>query len=223
MSHRDSVCDECYEELGHGAWIFLAPGQRALCLDCADLGHLMFLPSGDAAVTRRVKKNSRLTVVVLKWSRARRRYERQGFLVEEDALNAAEAECLADAEVRQRQRERASLRRAELDDEFIGRFADQVRTLFPGCPVDREQVIAEHACRKYSGRVGRSAAARELDPEAVRLAVVARVRHAETNYDVLLGRGYDRGDARERVWLQVERIVDAWRSFPSEQVSSQPH
>jgi hypothetical protein len=27
-----------------------------LCVDCADLGHLVFLPSGDAALTRRAKR-----------------------------------------------------------------------------------------------------------------------------------------------------------------------
>jgi hypothetical protein len=47
-----------------------------------------------------------LAVGVLKWSRARRRYERQGLLVEEAALDRAEAECLADGEARARRRER---------------------------------------------------------------------------------------------------------------------
>ena len=57
----------------------------------ADLDHLVFLPSGDAAVTRRARKLSTRAAVVLKWSRARSRYERQGLLVEEDALQEAEA------------------------------------------------------------------------------------------------------------------------------------
>jgi hypothetical protein len=42
--------------------------------------------------------------VVLKWSRARNRYERQGLLVEEQALEKAEEECLADSELRERRR-----------------------------------------------------------------------------------------------------------------------
>jgi hypothetical protein len=37
---------------------------------------------------------------VLKWSRARRRYERQGLPVEEQAIERAEQECLADSEIR---------------------------------------------------------------------------------------------------------------------------
>jgi hypothetical protein len=38
----------------------------ALCLDRADLGHLEFLPSGDAALTRRATKASRLSAVVVR-------------------------------------------------------------------------------------------------------------------------------------------------------------
>jgi hypothetical protein len=93
---------------------------------------------------------------VLKWSRTRKRYERQGVLVEESALALAERECLADGDARARRQEREAERRAELDREYVERFARRVRELFPGCPVGREMPIAEHACCKYSGRVGRS-------------------------------------------------------------------
>ena len=99
ISHRDSVCDECRERLGPDAWITLAGERGALCLACADLDHLVFLPSGEPALTRRARKLCALAAVVLKWSRARKRYERQGLLVEEQALRRAEEECLADAEI----------------------------------------------------------------------------------------------------------------------------
>ena len=49
----------------------------ALCMSCADMDHLVFLESGDAALTRRAKRASRLSAVVVRFSRARRRYERQ--------------------------------------------------------------------------------------------------------------------------------------------------
>jgi hypothetical protein len=78
ITSKESVCDECGDELGSRAWIMLAGERGALCLACADLDHLVFLPSGDAAVTRRAKKHSTLAAIVLKWSRARKRYERQG-------------------------------------------------------------------------------------------------------------------------------------------------
>ena len=211
ISNRDSKCDECGEELGRKAWITLERDKGALCLTCADLDHLIFLPAGDAAVTRRARKHSALSAVVLKFSRARRRYERQGLLVEDKALQQAEAECLADEEVRARRREREMDRRAELDSQYVHAFAARIREIFPLCPTEREREIAEHACRKYSGRIGRSAAAKGLDEEAVRLAVVAHIRHRETNYDELLGKGCYRGEARARVREDVDRICARWR------------
>ena len=115
ITARESVCDECGEELGRKAWIMLASDRGALCLACADLDHLVFLPAGDTAVTRRARKYSTLAAVVLKWSQARKRYERQGLLVENQALEQAEKECLADAEVRTRRRQRQAECRADLD------------------------------------------------------------------------------------------------------------
>jgi len=73
-------------------------------------------------------------------------------------------------------------------------------------------VIAGHACRKYSGRVGRPAAARSLEEEAIRLAVTAHVRHAETDYDKLLGRRYDRWEARDEVAGAVARVLAGWEA-----------
>ena len=210
ITARESACDECGEELGRHAWITLNQEKGAFCLSCADLDHLLFLPAGDAALTRRARKHSTLSAVVLKWSRARKRYERQGLLVEQEALEQAEQECLADADVRARRQQREAERRAELDREYVDRFAGRVRQLFPGCPPGREMVIAEHACLKYSGRVGRSAGAKELDEEAIRLAVVAHVRHAETKYDTLLSRGYERRDARSEVAEAVQRVLARW-------------
>src|ERR1700674_4470101 len=105
ISNRESTCGECGENLGSKAWITLAGEKGALCLACADLDHLLFLPSGNVALTRRAGKHSTLVAVVLKWSRARKRYERQGLLVEEQGLEKAEKECLADSEVRIRRRD----------------------------------------------------------------------------------------------------------------------
>jgi hypothetical protein len=215
IARRDVTCGECGEALGRHAWITLDRERGALCLTCADLDHLVFLPAGDAALTRRAREHSALSAVVLEWSRARERYERQGLLVEEAALAQAEQECLADADARERRCEREAERRAEEDREYVGRFAAAVRELYPACPPGRERIIAEHACRKYSGRVGRSAAAKALDAEAVRLAVIAHVRHAETNYDQLLSQGSERWDARAEVEDQVARVLARWRGWSS--------
>lgn len=210
ISTQDSTCDECGENLGRGAWITLVEDKGAFCLSCGDLDHLVFLPSGDAAITRRARKHSTLAAVVLKWSRARKRYERQGLLVEAHALEEAERECLSDSEARNRRREREAERRLEIDRDYVKRFALRVRELFPNSPSGREGEIAEFACRKYSGRIGRSAGAQNFDVNPVRLAVIAHIRHTETNYDELLARGYDRWEARAKVEGRVQDVLEDW-------------
>ena len=62
------------------------------CLSCAGLGELEFLPAGDAALSRRAKARSSLYAVVVRFSRSRKRYERQGLLVQPEALRLAEQE-----------------------------------------------------------------------------------------------------------------------------------
>jgi hypothetical protein len=212
ITTSEASCDECGEELGRSAWITLVENKGAMCLACADLDHLVFLPSGDAALTRRARKHSTLAAVVLKWSRARKRYERQGLLVESQALDQAEVECLSDSEARAHRREREAERRAEMDRQYMERFAARVRKLFPRCPPEREVIIAEHACLKYSGRVGRSAAAKSLDETAVRLAVIAHIRHSETEYDRFLASGHDRYAARAEVEDAVYRVLERWEA-----------
>jgi hypothetical protein len=175
------------------------------------MAHLVFLRSGDAALTRRAKAGSRLSAVVVRFSRARRRYERQGTLVEETALDQAEAECLADADMRARRRERAAVSRAANDVELQRRMSEEIVRLFPRCPPARAQAIASHTAVRSSGRVGRSAGGRALDPEALELAVAAAVRHEDTRYDKLLMSGMDRAEARTEVRDQVGRVLDGWR------------
>ena len=81
--------------------------------------------------------------------------------------------------------------------------------------MDRERAIAEHACLKYSERVGRSAAAKSYDDEAVRLAFLAHVRHVETPYDKLLASGRDRHEARRQVDAQARLVLAAWQRIRS--------
>ena len=92
----------------------------------------------------------------------------------------------------------------------MARFVERIRHLYPGCPSDRPEEIATYACQKYSGRVGRSAAAKRLDEEAVRPAVATHVRHHETRYEELLARGLERWDARDQVRAQVDRVLARW-------------
>lgn len=62
------------------------------CLRCVGLDDLEFLPAGDALLTRRVKAKATRHAVVVRFSRSRRHYERQGLLVEPQALADAQRE-----------------------------------------------------------------------------------------------------------------------------------
>ena len=112
---NDFTCSLCGSQ--DGGWLIMEDS-GPVCMGCADMAHLVFLPSGDAALTRRAKAGSRLSAVVVRFSRARRRYERQGILVEEHALERAEQECLADEQLRERRRARDAQRRAGEDVEL---------------------------------------------------------------------------------------------------------
>ncbi|WP_435612017.1 DUF2293 domain-containing protein [Streptomyces sp. bgisy159] len=191
--------------------LLVLEGGAPRCLDCADLGHLVFLPRGDTALTRRSREESTLSAVVVRFNRRKARYERQGVLVEEAARARAEARCLADAEARRRRRARDARRRSALDERFIAAFAAEIRRLFPGCPSDRASEIAAHASVRGSGRVGRSAAGRALSEGAVVSAVVASVRHVDTPYDRLLMNGMVRHEARRRIAPAVEEVLHLWR------------
>lgn len=206
---RDSRCAECGRELLRGEFLRME-NEQPHCLDCADLGHLVYLPRGDTALTRRSRKYSALSAVVVEFSRSRGRYERQGVLVEAEALRRAEAECEADEARRARARVRAAIVRERHDEEFQREFAVRLKARYPGCPEAEAEEIVRHACRKHSGRIGRSALAREFDLAAIALAVRAHIRHAHTRYDRLRNGGVERGDARAAVAATVNEVEARW-------------
>jgi len=148
---RESKCADCGKELLGGDFLFME-GERPLCLTCADLDHLVYLPRGDTALTRRARKHSALSAVVVRFSRARKRRERQGALVEESALEQAGAECSADAEQRSVRRERADIYRDKQDQvlamQWLNRFgrcfqAARLRRRRPSQPIRRSGAAAE--------------------------------------------------------------------------------
>lgn len=206
-----SACSECGADLARGELLRLERDQP-LCMNCADLDQLVFLPRGDAALTRRAGKHSALRAVVVRFTRARKRYERQGILVEEQALEQAEQECLADADARARAKARGAERRAREDAEHMSAFVGRLKELYPGCPAEETAAIAERACARSSGRIGRTAAAKRLGSAALDLAVRAHVRHAHTDYDELLASGWERREARARIEPELDRVLAAWTS-----------
>jgi hypothetical protein len=206
---EEGNCSECGAELSQGSLLFMEKGQP-LCLSCADLDYLTFLPAGDMALSRRARKHSPLSAVVVRFNRSRRRYERQGLLISAAALAQAEAECTADAPERAARRAQEAALRPAKDGAFVQAMTEALLKLYPACPPSEARAIAEHTAERGSGRVGRSAAGRALDPQALELAVRAHIRHGHTNYDKLLMQGTERLEARALIKDQIERVLAGW-------------
>lgn len=81
---------QCHRCGGQTLFSMMEPEGPA-CLVCVGLGELVFLPSGDAKVTRAARKASTKQAVVVRWAGARKRYERIGYLIEQAALDRARA------------------------------------------------------------------------------------------------------------------------------------
>lgn len=211
QSNRLCQCVQCGSSIGRSQHtVLLPPANSPHCLKCLCLDDLVFLPSGNAALTRRAKANSSRHAEVLKYISRRKRNERQGLLVEEEAIKKAELQNQNDSDRREKLREAASVRRIAQEAKFRNEFAEAILRLFPKCPPDEAAMIAHHACEKYSGRVGRSAAAKKLSDMAVSLAVGAHIRHCYTNYDHLLN-GYEKEDARRMERGKIDFVMAEWR------------
>lgn len=90
-----SQCSNCKMELFPGNIVKLETRndeKLAFCRECAKLDHLEILCRGNAKVTRLAGKYSSIKYVILRWSKTRKRYERQGILVEAGALDRVESE-----------------------------------------------------------------------------------------------------------------------------------
>lgn len=210
QSNRDTQCVKCGSTIAQSQHVALPTHSTPHCLRCVGLDGLVFLPSGDPALTRRAKANSHRYAEVFRFSTSRKRNERQGVLVEAEAINQAKEENRADSERREKAREAASVRRVAQEGKYKRDFIEAILKEFPKCPPDEAAIIARHACEKYSGRVGRSAAAKELANGAVSLAVQAHIRHSHTNYDTIIT-GWGKEDARRLVRESIDSVMANWR------------
>jgi hypothetical protein len=83
--NREWKCHRC----GKTGDVLLMENPGPACLNCVGLNDLEFLPAGDALLSRHAKAKSARYAVVVRFSRTRRRYERQGLLVEPSVLAEA--------------------------------------------------------------------------------------------------------------------------------------
>jgi hypothetical protein len=88
--NREWKCHRC----GKTGDLLLMENPGPACLNCVGLDDLEFLPAGDALLSRHAKAKSTRYAVVVRFSRTRRRYERQGLLVEPSALADARGDSL---------------------------------------------------------------------------------------------------------------------------------
>lgn len=206
------TCTRCNKPIAKGDF-FVSESEKTKgqCFNCSPFSTFSFLPSGDAAMTRRSKKHSPLCGVLQEWNQRRRRYERKGQYVEALAILKAKEECELDQDKRLIQNQKAAITRAKQDKIYIKAFAKAIKTRYPNCPTGREDLIATHACEKYSGRVGRTASAKEFDEKMIDLAVEAHIRHTETNYDLQFGKGKSKKEIRTNVKFDIIKIMQHWR------------
>lgn len=204
-------CSKCRKSirLGH-AFVGETEKHKGTCFTCSPFVHGTLLKPGNAALTRRSKKHSSYCGVLLAWNGRRKRFERKGQYVEATAITKAEKECADDAQERALKNEKAAVVRAAQDKIYIAEFSKAIRELYPNCPKNREIEIAQHACEKYSGRVGRTAKAKEFDKVMIDLAVEAHIRHQETSYDSQFGRGKTKRAIRSDVKQDVRVVLRKW-------------
>lgn len=88
---QNHSCERCAAKLKKASSLTLVvhlPDRLSFtCLPCSDLDAAVFIPAGDAALTRRVSKHSPLRGVLV--SGARRRLRRHGVFVSPDAVERA--------------------------------------------------------------------------------------------------------------------------------------
>lgn len=185
---------------------------KGTCFSCSPFKNLTFLPSGDAAMTRRSKKHSSHCGILQEWNQRRKRYERRGQYVQKEAIILAKEECESDKWEREEKNKKAAVKR-EIDDKaYIQSFALAIKKAYPKCPSNREYEIAAHACEKHSRRVGRTALAKEFNIEMIDLAVIAHIRHLETDYDTQFGKGKTKKTIRSEVKKDIEKVLARWRT-----------
>lgn len=218
---HQQICQECAAEIVRSEFFFLEHNQP-LCLNCADLDHLEFLPAGNATLTRRARKFSPLVAEVLQLNGRRKRYDRIGLLVATAAIDQAEASLQDDASERAMLRQKSAAARAKADEKLVVEMSALILANFPSCPPDEAHAIAAHTAVRGSGRVGRSEAGRHLDAQAIELAVIAWIRHQHTNYDQLLMSGVGRQDARGQIRSTVQRQLQSWRSTETHSMTNRP-
>lgn len=167
---------------------------------------LLFVASGDVALTRKLSKVASFVVMMTFGAYSRR----IGVMATREQLDEAKR-ALAETEAqRAAARERSRARRNKKERARRDEFAAEIRRQFPRIPDRDLRAIIDRALEVGSGRVGRST---QIDlPSAARAAVVAHVRHNYTDYDQRLkDREFEYiEDARAAVRGKIDAVLKRW-------------
>lgn len=205
-------CQRCKRPVKLGErFVAESEEHRGTCFKCSPYINSAFLEPGDAAMTRRSKKHSNHCGVLYAWNQRRKRFERKGQYVEAKAIELAREECEKDAGKRAKSNEKAAIKRAADDIIYVEKFSEAIKQRYPKSPKNKPVEIAQHACEKYSGRVGRTANAKQFDEEMIDRAVEAHIRHTETNYDKQFNKGKTKRAIRSDLKLDILAIMRKWR------------
>ncbi|MBI3726160.1 DUF2293 domain-containing protein [bacterium] len=181
-------------------------------------GHV-FVPRGDTALTRALLELGAVRVI----RRLGKRPEQIGVAALPEAIERAKAEVEESSLRREAARERGRASREKAELAYRDAFGRELRRLFPSMPDSDRDGIVPRSCEVSSRRVGRSAAAKALAEKPIRLAVLAWIRHAHTDYDARLRRAglgqrfgradpADRKKARRAIEPEVAATAARWSS-----------
>ena len=81
---------------------------------------------------------------------------------------------------------------------------------FPTAPLDVNKLSLNLPVKNIAGVWDAPRKPKNLDEKSILLAVIAHIRHAETNYDELLMQGMDRSSARDEVREEIDQLVAQW-------------
>lgn len=212
LTKRETLtCSTCKKLVRLGqAYVAETEKHKGTCFTCSPFVKLAFLERGNAALTRRSKKHSSYCGILFSWNGRRKRFERKGQYVEASAIIKAQEECAEDEMKRANKNEKAAIKRIAEDKTYVAEFSIAIRKRYPKTPKNREVEIAKHACEKYSGRVGRTANAKQFDGEMIDLAVEAHIRHKETNYDSQFNKGITKRTIRSSVKEDITKVLRRW-------------
>jgi hypothetical protein len=212
LTKRETLkCNNCQKPVSLGqAYVAETEKHKGTCFACSPFVKSAFLEPGNAALTRRSKKYSSYCGILFQWNGRRKRFERKGQYVEASAIIKAKEACAEDEVKRANKNAKAAIKRVAEDKIYVADFSVAIRKRYPNCPKNREVEIAKHACEKYSGRVGRTANAKQFDGEMIDLAVEAHIRHKETNYDSQFNKGIAKRAIRSNVKQDITKVLRKW-------------